>query len=38
MLRGRYEPMHLFAVMSTFSLAMDPILTPLGRLLDDEVF
>ena len=37
MLRDRYEPMDLFAFVPKLSLAMDPILTELDRLLEDDV-
>jgi transposase, IS5 family len=36
MLRDRYEPMNLFALVSALSLALDPMLTQLDRLLDDD--
>jgi transposase, IS5 family len=36
MLRDRYEPMNLFAVVSGLSLALDSILTQLDRVLDDD--
>jgi IS5 family transposase len=36
MLRERYEPMNLFALVSALSLALDPVLTQLDRLLDDD--
>jgi transposase, IS5 family len=36
MLRERYEPMNLFALVSTLSLALDPVLTELDRMLDDD--
>jgi IS5 family transposase len=36
MLRDRYEPMNLFAVVSGLSLALDPVLTQLDRVLDDD--
>jgi IS5 family transposase len=36
LLRERYEPMHLLALVSTLSLALDPVLTELDRMLDDD--
>jgi IS5 family transposase len=36
MLRDRYEPMNLFALVPTLSLAMEPVLTRLDTLLDDD--
>jgi transposase, IS5 family len=36
MLRERYEPMNLFALVSALSLVLDPVLTQLDRLLDDD--
>lgn len=36
MLRDRYEPMNLFALVSALSLALDPVLTQLDRLLDND--
>ena len=36
MLRDRYEPMNLFALVPTLSLAMDPVLTQLDTLLEDD--
>jgi IS5 family transposase len=36
MLRERYAPMNLFDFVPTLSLAMDPVLTQLDRLLDDD--
>jgi transposase, IS5 family len=36
MLRERYEPMNLFALVSALSLALDPVLTQLDRLLNDD--
>jgi IS5 family transposase len=36
MLRDRYEPMNLFTLVSALSLALDPVLTQLDRLLDDD--
>jgi IS5 family transposase len=35
-LRERYEPMNLFALVSTLSLALDPVLTEWDRMLDDD--
>jgi hypothetical protein len=37
MLRDRYDPMDLFALVPTRSLAMEPVLAQLDRLLDDDV-
>lgn len=36
MLRDRYAPMNLFTLVSARSLALDPVLTQLDRLLDDD--
>jgi IS5 family transposase len=36
MLRERYTPMNLFDFVPTLSLALDPVLTQLDRLLDDD--
>jgi transposase, IS5 family len=36
MLRDRYDPMDLFAIVPALSLAMDPILTQLDQLLEDD--
>ena len=36
MLRDRYEPMNLFALVSALSLALDPVLIQLDRMLDDD--
>src|SRR5688572_23764641 len=36
MLRERYTPRDLFALIPTLSLAMDPILAQLDRLLEDD--
>jgi transposase, IS5 family len=36
MLRDRYAPMNLFTLVPTVSLALDPVLTQLDRLLDDD--
>jgi transposase, IS5 family len=36
MLRERYTPMNLFDLVPTLSLALDPVLTQLDRLLDDD--
>jgi IS5 family transposase len=36
LLRDRSEPMTLFALVSALSLALDPVLTPLDRMLDDD--
>jgi hypothetical protein len=37
MLRDRYEPMDLFALVPELSLAMEPVLAQLDRLLDDDL-
>ncbi len=37
MLRDCYEPMDLFALVPKLSLEMDPVLTQLDHLLDDDV-
>jgi len=37
MLRDRYNPMNLFDLIPALGLVMDPILSPLDRLLDDDV-
>jgi hypothetical protein len=37
MLRDRYDPMNLFALNPMLSLAMEPALVQLDRLLDDDV-
>jgi IS5 family transposase len=37
MLRDRYEPMNLFAYIPTLSMQMDPVLTQMDTLLDDDV-
>jgi IS5 family transposase len=37
MLRDRYEPMNLFVCIPTLSLRMDPVLTQMDTLLDDDV-
>jgi transposase, IS5 family len=36
MLRDRYQPMDLFALVPALSLQTDPVLTQLDRLLDDD--
>jgi IS5 family transposase len=36
MLRDRYEPMDLFALVPKLGLAMDPVLTQMDDLLDDD--
>ncbi len=36
MLRDRYEPMNLFEYIPTLSMQMDPILTQIDRVLDDD--
>lgn len=37
MLRDRYDPLDLFSLVPRLGLAMDPILTELDSLLDDDV-
>jgi len=37
MLRDRYEPMDLFAFVPKLSLEMDPVLTQMDHLLEDDV-
>jgi transposase, IS5 family len=37
MLRERYDPMDLFALVPTLSVAMEPVLAQLDRLLDDDI-
>jgi IS5 family transposase len=37
MLRDRYDPMALFALIPRLSLAMGPVLAQLNRLLDDDM-
>src|SRR5690242_14165954 len=37
MLRDRHEPMDLFALVPKLGLEMDPILTELDQLLDDDI-
>jgi IS5 family transposase len=37
MLRDRYEPQDIFKIVPALSLKMDPVLTRLDRLLDDDV-
>jgi IS5 family transposase len=37
MLRDRYEPMNLFTAIPTLAIRMDPILTQIDTLLDDDV-
>jgi transposase, IS5 family len=37
MLRDRYEPMNLFAYIPTLGMRMDPVLTQIDTLLDDDV-
>jgi transposase, IS5 family len=37
MLRDRYDPMNLFALLPAFGLAMEPVLAQLDQLLDDAV-
>jgi transposase, IS5 family len=36
MLRERYAPVNLFALVPALSMALDPVLTPLDHLLDDD--
>jgi transposase, IS5 family len=36
MLRDRYDPMDLFALVPALSLALDPVLAQLDQLLDDD--
>jgi transposase, IS5 family len=36
MLRDRYEPMNLFTYIPTLSMRMDPVLTQMDTLLDDD--
>jgi transposase, IS5 family len=36
MLHDRYDPMHLFACIPTLSIRMDPVLTQMDTLLDDD--
>jgi hypothetical protein len=36
MLRDRYQPMDLFALVPALSLQIDPVLTQLDHLLDDD--
>ena len=38
MLRDRYEPVDLFALVPQLQLAFDPQLAQLDRLLDDDEF
>jgi transposase, IS5 family len=37
MLRDRYEPMNLFDLVPALSIELDPVLTGLDRLLDDDI-
>jgi IS5 family transposase len=37
MLRDRYEPMNLFDLVPALSMELDPVLTQLDRLLDDDI-
>ena len=37
MLRARYTAMNLFDLMPALSMALDPVLTQLDRLLDDDI-
>jgi hypothetical protein len=37
MLRDRYEPLNLFAYIPTLRMQMDPVLTQMDTLLDDDV-
>jgi hypothetical protein len=36
MLRERYAPMHVCDLVPTWSMALDPVLPPLARVLDDD--
>ncbi len=36
MLRDRYDPMNLFTLVPTLSLALEPVLAQLDRLLEDD--
>ena len=36
MLRDRYAPQELFALVPSAGLALDPVLAQLDRLLDDD--
>src|SRR6266542_3579258 len=36
MLRARYEPMNVLALVSAPGMELDPVLTELDRLLDDD--
>ncbi len=36
MLRDRYEPLDLFALVPTLGMAMEPVLARLDALLDDD--
>jgi hypothetical protein len=36
MLRERYAPMNLFDPVPPLSMALDPVLAPLDRVLDDD--
>jgi transposase, IS5 family len=36
MLRDRYEPMNVLALVSAPGMELDPVLTELDRLLDDD--
>jgi hypothetical protein len=36
MLRDRYDPMNLFDLVPALSLELDPVLTRLDQLLDDD--
>lgn len=37
MLRDRYDPMNLFDLVPALSMELDPVLTQMDRLLDDDV-
>lgn len=36
MLRDRYEPLDLFALVPTLGIAMEPVLAQIDTLLDDD--
>jgi hypothetical protein len=36
MLRDRYDPMNLFDLVPALSMGLDPVLTRLDQLLDDD--
>src|SRR4029453_19104556 len=37
MLRDRYDPMNLFDLVPALGMELDPVLTRLDRLLDDDI-